>query len=230
MTLPESRRTSLAGEHAAASHPPPSVDLASAVLLCLVAGMVDAVGFVRHGAFAANMTGNTVLTAIALAERDVPRAIDCGLMLACFFLGAIVGRLLLTLGRRAAWPLALEAALLVACVLMPPARWLALGTVALAMGVQASALSRFAGVSVSTVVVTSTMVRLAEANLDVLLRFFGRGATAERAPWLLLSGVWLAYAAGAMFAVLLTPASSVPVFVAAGLVIVVVMLRRGAIP
>lgn len=213
------------------SHPRPSVDLASAFILCLVAGMVDAVGFVRHGAFAANMTGNTVLTAIALAERDVARAIDCGLMLACFFLGAIVGRLLLTLGRRrAAWPLALEAALLVACVLMPPDRWLALGTVALAMGVQAAALSRFAGVSVSTVVVTSTMVRLAEANLDVLLRFFGRAATAERAPWLLLSGVWLAYAAGAMFAVLLMPASSVPVLVAAGLVFVVVILRRGAIP
>jgi len=213
------------------SHPRPSVDLASAFILCLVAGMVDAVGFVRHGAFAANMTGNTVLTAIALAERDVARAIDCGLMLACFFLGAIVGRLLLTLGRRrAAWPLALEAALLVACVLMPPDRWLALGTVALAMGVQAAALSRFAGVSVSTVVVTSTMVRLAEANLDVLLRLFGRAATADRTPWLLLSGVWLAYAVGAIVAVLLTPASSTPLFVAAGLVVVVVMLRRGAIP
>jgi len=113
---------------------------------------------------------------------------------------------------------------------MPPDRWLALGTVALAMGVQAAALSRFAGVSVSTVVVTSTMVRLAEANLDVLLRLFGRAATADRAPWLLLAGVWLAYAVGAMAAVLLTPASNAPLLVAAGLVIVVVMLRRGAVP
>jgi uncharacterized membrane protein YoaK (UPF0700 family) len=229
--MPTSPQASPHAKRATVVHPRPSVDLACAIVLCLVAGMVDAVGYVRHGAFAANMTGNTVLTAIALAERDAARAVDCGLMLACFFGGVIFGRLLLTLGRgRAAWPLTLEAALLVACVLMPPERWLALGTVALAMGVQAAALSRFAGVSVSTVVVTSTMVRLAEANIDFLLRFFGRAATAERAPWLLLSGVWLAYAVGALLAVLLTPASSTPVLVAAGLVIAVVMLRRGATP
>ncbi len=213
----------------AATHLHAKVDLASALLLCAAAGMIDAVGFVRHGAFAANMTGNTVLMAIALAEHDFARAIDCGLMLAWFFAGVIVGRFVWTLGRRrSAWPLAVEAAILVGCALVTAERALALGVMALAMGVQAAALTRFAGLSVSTVVVTSTMVRLAEGNLDLLLRAFGRAASAERAPFFLFAGAWVAYAIGAAAAVLLVPASATPVLVGAALVALVIAVRRRA--
>lgn len=204
-----------------------AVDLASAFLLCATAGLVDAVGFVRHGAFAANMTGNTVLTAIALAEGDFARALDCALMLAWFFAGVLAGRLAWTLGRgQAAAPLALEFAILVVCAVVTPDRWLALGITALAMGVQGTALSRFAGVSLSTVVVTSTVVRIAEANVDALLRTRGGTVVHHHAPFFLLAGVWLAYAAGAAAAVLLVPASPTPVVVAAVLVAVVIALRH----
>lgn len=189
--------------------------------------MVDAVGFVRHGAFAANMTGNSVLMAIALAERDFARAFDCGLMLAWFYAGVLVGRVAWTAGhRRATLPLVVEVVLLAFCAVAVADRALSLGVTALAMGVQAAALSRFAGVSLSTVVVTSTMVRIAEANADLLVRFTRGRVAAERAPLALLAGAWVAYAAGAAAAVLLGPASATPLVVAAGMVAAVVVARH----
>jgi len=203
------------------------VDLASAILLCGAAGMVDAVGFVRHGAFAANMTGNSVLMAIALAERDFARALDCGLMLAWFYGGVLVGRTAWTLGhRRATAQLALELVLLAFCAMVVTERWLALGVTALAMGVQAAALARFAGVALSTVVVTSTMVRIAEANADLLVRLARGRVAAEHAPLVLLAGAWLAYAVGAAVAVLLEPATATPVVGAAMLVALVIAVRH----
>jgi uncharacterized membrane protein YoaK (UPF0700 family) len=208
------------------AHGDARVDLASAILLCGAAGLVDAVGFMRHGAFAANMTGNTVLMAIALAERDLARGLECALTLAWFFAGVLLGRFAWRLARhRPAWPLALEAGILVVCAVVTAERALALGGMALAMGVQAAALTRFAGMSVSTVVVTSTMVRLAEANLDLLLRLFGRAASPDRAPLLIFAASWLAYAAGAALAVFLGFSTAVPIFAAAGLVIAVIALR-----
>lgn len=214
---------------ATANAVPVGVELASAVLLCGAAGMVDAVGFVRHGAFAANMTGNSVLMAIALAERDMARALDCGLMLAWFYAGVLVGRAAWTLGhRRATAPLVVELLLLGLCAMVVPERWLALGVTALAMGVQAAALARFAGVALSTVVVTSTMVRIAEANVDFLVRLARGRVSAERAPLWLLAGAWLAYAVGAAVAVLLTPSSATPIVGAAVLVAAVIVLRYRA--
>lgn len=189
--------------------------------------MVDAVGFVRHGAFAANMTGNSVLMAIALAEGDLARALDCGLMLVWFYGGVLAGRMAWTFGhRRATAPLALELVLLGFCALVVAERWLALGVTALAMGVQAAALSRFAGVALSTVVVTSTMVRIAEANADFLVRLARGRIAAERAPLMLLAGAWLAYAIGAAVAVLLHPATATPLVAAAALVALVIGVRH----
>lgn len=212
---------------AVAAHPGTAIDLASAALLCAAAGMVDAVGFVRHGAFAANMTGNSVLMAIALAERDFVRAIDCGSMLVWFYAGVFAGRLAWTVGRRReAAPLLLEVALLAVCATVVAERSLALGLTALAMGVQGAALSRFAGVNLSTVVVTSTMVRIAEANADFIARRVRGAVSAEHAPLLLLGGAWLAYVAGAAAAVLLGAASPVPVVGAALLVGLVIVLRH----
>ena len=47
-----------------------------AALLTLVAGMADAVGYISLGGiFAANMTGNTVLAGIALAEGQYTLAL-----------------------------------------------------------------------------------------------------------------------------------------------------------
>ena len=45
-------------------------DTNTAALLCIAGGIADAIGYVQSGVFAANMTGNTVLTGISLANGD----------------------------------------------------------------------------------------------------------------------------------------------------------------
>src|SRR5580692_1082461 len=138
-------------------------------LLAIVAGLADAVGYVAMGGvFAANMTGNTVLAGLALGDGHLDLAARRLAPLATFFLGAMVARLLLRLFHRPAVPLLLEAAVLAGVGFLPIGREPALMAVALAMGLQASAITQFGGTPVSTVVVTSTLARLAEAVLDRL--------------------------------------------------------------
>ncbi len=140
-----------------------------ATLLTIVAGMADAVGYVAMGGvFAANMTGNTVLAGLALGEGHFDLAAKRMAPLATFFLGAMLARLLLRLVRRPAIPLLIEAAVLAVAGFLPIGREPALLLVALTMGLQASAITHFAGTAVSTVVVTSTLARIADATLDRL--------------------------------------------------------------
>ena len=204
-----------------------TADVVSAVLLCAASGVVDAVGYVHSGLFAANMTGNTVLTGIALAQRDWPHAIEGALVLVWFFAGAMAGRFLWDAGgARPLLPLCAEAAILALCAFVDLRAAFALGLLAFAMGIQAAAIARFAGTALSTVVVTSTIVKLAEANLDALVRLSGARITKERVPIVLLLATWLAYGVGAVVAILASAASYVSVALSAGLVIVVLVLRK----
>jgi uncharacterized membrane protein YoaK (UPF0700 family) len=150
-------------------------------LLTIVAGLADAVGYVAMGGvFAANMTGNTVLAGLSLGEGQLDLAAKRLAPLVTFFLGAMLARLLLRLFHRPAVPLLLEAALLaVVGLLLPFGREPALMLVALAMGLQASAITHFGGTAVSTVVVTSTLARIAEAALD---RMWPTGRALPRSP------------------------------------------------
>ena len=69
-----------------------------ATLLTIIAGISDAVGYISGGVFAANMTGNTVLAGIALAESRYPDAGRHLAPLVAFFIGAMLARLLLGCG------------------------------------------------------------------------------------------------------------------------------------
>ena len=80
----------------------------------------------------------------------------------------MLSRLLLRLWHQPNACLLVEAALLAIVGFLPIDRELAVLIVALAMGVQASAITHFAGSAVSTVVVTSTLARTADALLDRL--------------------------------------------------------------
>jgi uncharacterized membrane protein YoaK (UPF0700 family) len=63
--------------------------------LSWAAGFVDAISFLGLGSvFTANMTGNTILLAIALARRDLPGAFRSLIALAGFCLGVIAGALI----------------------------------------------------------------------------------------------------------------------------------------
>jgi uncharacterized membrane protein YoaK (UPF0700 family) len=197
-----------------------------AIILTLVAGIADAVGYITMGAvFAANMTGNTVLAGIAVAQGHWPDAWRHLAPLVAFFIGAMVSRLLLRLSHTPTAALLVEAALLAAVGFLPVEPEAAVMIVAAAMGVQASAITHFAGSAVSTVVVTSTLARAADAVLDWLWPSEDRvplGATNRR----LLAFTWIGYLVGAVIGALLVPVLPYPLLVPAALLLLMVLFIR----
>lgn len=195
-----------------------------ALLLTLVAGLADAVGFLTMGGiFAANMTGNTVLAGIALADGHWELAAHRFIPLVAFFLGAMLARLLLRLTHKAAVPLFLEAALLAVVGFLPVGHDIELMIAALAMGLQASAITHFGTTAVSTVVVTGTIARIADAVLDKLWFAEKRHLPLVATPRLLML-TWAGYFAGALAGALLIKVMSMPLLIPAALLIVVVFL------
>jgi uncharacterized membrane protein YoaK (UPF0700 family) len=195
-----------------------------ATLLAIVAGMADAVGYITMGGiFTANMTGNTVLAGISLADGHYDLAIKRFIPLFAFFLGAMLARLLLRLLYRPVVPLLLEAVLLAVVEFLPVGPEPKVMIVALAMGLQASALTHFGGTAASTVVVTSTLARMGDAALDRLWRAEKRALPPVTTP-LLLCLTWLAYLCGAATGGLLAHAIGHPLLVPAALLLIVVYL------
>src|SRR5258708_38980246 len=145
----------------------PGRHVAQASLLMIIAGMSDAVGFITMGGvFAANMTGNTVLAGIAIAGHDYLGAWQHAASLIAFFLGALLSCFLLRLLSRPTASLLLEAFLVAGVGFLGVGPETAVLIVAFAMGLQASAITQFGGVAVSTVGVTSTLARTADSALD----------------------------------------------------------------
>lgn len=195
-----------------------------ATLLTIIAGIADAVGYITMGGvFAANMTGNTVLAGIALAERRYPDAGRHLAPLVAFFIGAMLARLLLRLWHRPMIPILLEAAIIGAMGFLPLANESAVLVLAFAMGLQASAITQFGGVSVSTVVVTSTLARTADAALDHLWPAEAGKLPVVATPRLLMM-TWVGYLVGAVAGGLLLHAVAWPLIVPAVLLVIVVLL------
>lgn len=192
--------------------------------LTLVAGLADAVGYITMGGvFTANMTGNTVLAGIALARHDYAEAWRHIAPLFCFFLGGVASRLILRLARHFMPCLLIEAALLVIVEFLPIGPEPKVMIVAFAMGMQATAVTHFAGDAVSTVVVTSTLARAAEAVLDWLWP-----ATAAHPPSIvhprLLALTWGGYLVGAVIGTLLVPLIAWPLMVPAAILILLLFV------
>jgi uncharacterized membrane protein YoaK (UPF0700 family) len=197
-----------------------------ATLLTVVAGIADAVGYITMGAvFAANMTGNTVLAGIAAAHGRYGDAFNHLSPLVTFFIGAMLARLILRLWQRPAVAIGLEAVLLAALDFLPVATEGKVLIVAGAMGVQASAVTQFAGAAISTVVVTSTLARTADAALDALLPGAAKTPPAKTTPRL-LALTWLGYLVGAVVGALLLKAMPYPLLVPAALLVGVIFLLR----
>ena len=175
------------------------------------------------GVFAANMTGNTVLAGIAGAEGRFGDALRHISTLLAFFLGAMLARAMLRLWRRQSLAILLEAALIVVVALVPMDREAAVLVLAFAMGIQASAVTHFAGAAISTVVVTSTLARTADGAIDALWPKGGKGK-----PIVQTSGrlalTWLGYLVGAVVGVMLLKTFAWPLLAAVLLLLVLVPL------
>lgn len=141
-----------------------------AALLALGAGFVDAYGYISLGhVFVANMTGTTVLLGVAVAHGDAGLSAHYVLTVGAFAAGAMVGALLKRVSGRGSQPLLLGGVLLLVLVITPSSRVEALVLLAVVMGLQGAAVARFRSISLQTIVITGTIVRLAEGMVTTVL-------------------------------------------------------------
>ena len=202
----------------------PGRHVAQATLLTIVAGMADAVGYITMGGvFAANMTGNTVLAGIAVAERDFPGAWHHTAPLLAFFLGAMLSCFLLRLLRGPTASLLLEATLIAGAGFLNVGPEVAVLILAVAMGLQAAAITEFGGVAASTVVVTSTLARTADAAVDWLWPEQRQQPPSVAKPRL-LALTWIGYLMGAIAGALLVSVFAYPLLVPAALLLITLLL------
>lgn len=197
-----------------------------ATLLALVAGFVDAVGYLALGRlFVANMTGNTVVAAADLAQQEWGTAGHRAFPIPLFVVGAAAGAAAIEVAHRRRWRSAhavafgLEAGLLAAfAVAAQPlveagavrtesaALFYALAALpTLAMGIQSASFRRVGSGSLRTTYVSGVLTALAEETVFSLFRRAGRAPEtaayddrrASTSRVLLLAGAWTVYAVGA---------------------------------
>jgi len=202
----------------------PTRDTLRATILTVIAGIADAVGYITMGGvFAANMTGNTVLAGNRRRAAQLHRRLASPGAAARFFMGAMLSRLLLRLLHRPTAGLLVEAALLAVVGFLPISPEPAVLIVALAMGVQASAITHFSGNAISTVVVTSTLARTADAVLDRLWPGENKHLPVVTNLRLLFL-TWIGYLAGAVAGALLLAVMPYPLLVPVALLALLLFL------
>jgi uncharacterized membrane protein YoaK (UPF0700 family) len=185
--------------------------------LAVTGGLVDAIsylGFAR--VFTANMTGNTVLLGVAVADHVGTKAARAGTALACFALGVAAGWAVLARGPRE-WPrlasaaLWMEAAALAGMLVWwslaggASARFGLIGLSAAAMGMQSAAVRASHVSGVNTTYVTGTLTS-AVARAVSRVRRDGRDGDSPALP----GGAWAVYGAGAVVGALAESAWHAP--------------------
>ncbi|MGH8257927.1 MAG: YoaK family protein [Steroidobacteraceae bacterium] len=164
-------------------------ELAYAGVLSGVGGWVDAVTYLRFGAFSGAMSGNTVLLGLSLARGAWPDVLYYTVLVAAF-LGAIVAT---RYGLAHGWP---QAVLLIGSAVALAAsdfiidRWGVLLTAG-ALGAQNAAMRRFAGVTLNSVFITGNLEVMGEAVSRL------RRGGIERKRVVLIATAWFCYALGA---------------------------------
>ena len=192
-------------------------------VLVMIAGYADAIGFLQHRAFAGQMTGNTILLAISLAEASWSQAGFYLAVIASFLVGVAISGSLVRLGIAQAVALSLAAVALAICAFVT-ARWGAL-LLAFAMGTQNAAATHFGAATLNTVFITGDLQKLFEAVLGWLWQSKGGQPPPGFAT---LALVWVEYFAGALIGALAHATLSYPLLVPAVLLPFVLLGRSGA--
>lgn len=193
-----------------------------AVVLSLVAGQIDVVGFLAcWHVFTAHMTGNSVHLAMSLVAGHWGDAVRAGAVIPIFLLGSVVGRSIIEFcvrrrfRRSASIVLLLEAAILCEVIALRSGvsgnsvLWFTLLLLALCMGLQTAALTRVGPLTVHTTFVTGMLNSLAQ-RLSLLFfwmvdRLRGKASnswTHSKAlgQAALLAAVFVSYVCGALLA------------------------------
>jgi uncharacterized membrane protein YoaK (UPF0700 family) len=191
-----------------------------ALLLTFAAGLVDIVGYlgVLHF-FTAHLTGATVELGHGLANHNWVNVSAVAIIVASFFCGSVLGRILIEIGSRkrirriATVTLAIEAVMLAALAQVRPGfairPFWGLAMLAAAMGIQTATLTGIGPLTVHTTFVTGMINKLAQLVSHLMFRGYdllhskSRNAEAhrdqrrDRQQALFLSAVWLFYVGGA---------------------------------
>jgi uncharacterized membrane protein YoaK (UPF0700 family) len=162
-------------------------------LLVMIAGYADAIGFLHFDAFAGQMTGNTILLALSIAKASWSETAFYVAVILSFVIGVVVSGSLVRLGHPPAIALTMSAVALAVAAFVT-AQWGAL-LLAVAMGAQNAATTRFGQATINTVFITGDLQKLFEAVLDWLWPGKGRQTPPD---FVILALVWVEYFLGAL--------------------------------
>ena len=171
----------------------PRADWWLAAALAMLAGCVDAIGFLRAGGmFVSFMSGNTTRLAVDAVARQAAAFTAAGLILG-FLAGVVVGAVIAQAAGRWQRPAVIAATALLLALAAALSGWpLAVVLLAVAMGVLNAVFERGGEVSIGVTYMTGTLVKLGQ-NLSAAL--MGPAPRAAWVPYLLL---WSGLAAGAV--------------------------------
>jgi uncharacterized membrane protein YoaK (UPF0700 family) len=159
-----------------------------AVALSMIAGMTDAIGFIRSRDFVSFMTGNTTHLAIALGNGLWREALPLFLLILGFVLGNTLGCLAVILTRGRQTPLLLLVALLLGvAALISPMHTLSLPALlllVLAMGASNAGLQRIGGTAVSVSFVSGGLSRFGIGLAGWIMGERRPGWVIQAVPWI----------------------------------------------
>jgi len=181
-----------------------------AVGLALIAGYVDAYGFISYRTYVSFMSGNTTQTGSLIGQGNLAAAVPALLAIVFFLVGVFTGTFLTHSGVRQSrrLPFGLVATLLAVIIgvtqLGSSASGVGIATLSLAMGFMNTALSRVGAQSVNLVFVTGTLNTMAQHLALAVKRAPLPGAQGSwdthRRRAFLLMGVWASFLTGALLA------------------------------
>lgn len=187
----------------------PAPDKWLSFALAFVGGYGDAVGFVLAKTFAGHVTGNLVLGAIALANRDWRGAFARFVAVACFLIGILLSGLISRF--LATWPPSRQLStaigielLLFVIAYFALASHVAVGlesfvvSMCLALGLQNGAFQRTGGISVHTTYLTGLITGLIATQANTYFSHIVQPTQTTAGPKSrVLYGIWLAFVVGA---------------------------------
>ncbi len=166
----------------------PADRLVAALLLTMIGGFVDAVGYIAlYQIFTANMSGNSIHIGMGAGNHDMQTLARFSCALVSYVVAMVLTRIALEVAARSQWrriasiTLGVEALLLLAFAHATPAMrdghlasqyslfyFAMLAVLAFAMGVQTATLTHFGPLTVYTTFVTGTLTKFAEAFTRLL--------------------------------------------------------------
>jgi len=176
--------------------------------LAMIAGYVDAYGYITFKTFVSFMSGNTIQTGYVTAHGHLAAAMPSLLAIVSFVIGAFIGTWLTHAGTPQARRLrfGVVAALLAVSIGLTPLGWsggaVGMATLSVVMGLMNTTLSYVGAQPVSLTVVTGTLSRM---GTHLALALTRAPLPDAQGPWdthrrrvLLLLGVWAGFLTGAV--------------------------------